>query len=758
MKSVTAKRQHPPVADRTSLRNRFARVREATRKLVEPLSDEDCALQSMPDASPVKWHLAHTTWFFETFVLSDIETHEPEDTRYAYLFNSYYNAVGAQYSRSDRGKISRPSLKEIASYRENTEHALLEKFDTLSREALRLVELGINHEQQHQELILTDIKHLFSFNPLWPKYRERWPLGGVNTRDAGWRRFERGAFEVGADGASFHFDNEAPRHAALVADFELATHPVTNAQFLEFIEDGGYQRAELWLDAGWRAVNSLGWKAPLYWRMADSHWRCFTLHGDAPIDPNAPVCHISFYEAEAFARWAQARLPSEFEWEIASRRVGRAGNFLESEIYHPTAPKSRSADRELAQMFGDVWEWTRSDYAPYPGYRPAAGAVGEYNGKFMSGQYVLKGGSCATPENHIRPSYRNFFPPESRWQFSGLRLARDAGSVERFSRPKTLAAPRFHNVARPAGISAREEISRGLLEDNARISPKFFYDLVGSQLFETITRLPEYYIPRAEAAIFDTNAEKMGDAIREALGEAFQIVDLGAGNCEKAERLIPFFKPSRYVAVDISAEFLKSAITRLVERFPEIPMAGVGMDFSEELALPADLGDLPTLIFYPGSSLGNFERAKAQMLLQSARAIHDRSAILLGVDLVKDVATLEAAYDDAAGVTAAFNRNVLTHVNKLIGADFDPAKWRHVAFFNSGQSRIEMHLEAIAAQAVAWEGGRRRFEKGERILTEYSHKWRGEALEGMLADAGFSLSNIWTDDEGRFAVALGAAR
>ena len=758
MKSVTAKRQTPPAAEREPLQNRFQSVRKMTRRLVAPLSAEDCAIQSMPDASPAKWHLAHTTWFFETFVLSLSTDYSPLDARYAYLFNSYYNTVGDQYPRPERGLISRPSLDEILAYRACVEEAILNNFDSFSDDALRLIELGINHEQQHQELLLTDIKHLLSRNPLSPKYRDRWPLGGVSTREAQWKGFEGGVFEIGANQTAFHFDNEGPQHAVAIADFELSTHLVTNAQYLEFIEDGGYRRCELWLDAGWRTIETTGWTAPLYWRKTDAGWRCFTLHGEAPIDPHAPVCHISFYEAEAFARWAGARLPTEAEWEIASRNSTRAGNFLESGVYHPTAPKTRSGDEELAQMFGDVWEWTRSDYAPYPGFMPIKGAVGEYNGKFMAGQYVLRGGSCATPQGHIRPTYRNFFPPEARWQFSGLRLARDGRTERHISPQSARLRPQFHTVGSAHGVSAFDEITHGLKQQPACISPKYFYDLIGSHLFETITRLPEYYIPQAEAEIFDKNAEDMGEAIRAALGDQYQIIDLGAGNCEKAEALIPFFRPARYVAVDISADFLKSSVARLSERFTEISMAGVGMDFSEDLTLPTDLQNLPTLVFYPGSSLGNFERGKAEKLLQSARKIHAHSAILLGVDLVKDVKTLEAAYDDAAGVTAAFNRNVLSHVNKVIGADFDPAKWRHVAFFNDPASRIEMHLEARAAQSVSWDGGGRRFEKGDRILTEYSHKWRGDALDSMLRNAGFERMAKWTDDDAYFTVALGVAR
>ena len=412
-----------------SLADRFLAVRAATRALAAPLSAEDCAIQSMPDASPVKWHLAHTTWFFETFVLGG---HDPQrapfNPAYKFLFNSYYNAVGDRHPRPQRGMLSRPALAEVLAYRERVseEVANLLTQGALSPELLALVELGMHHEQQHQELILTDLKHLLSCNPLRPAYQKNWPLFPIQPAPAAWLAFEAGLREIGHDGEGFAFDNESPRHAAWIHAFEIASRPVTHGDFLDFIGDGGYRRPELWLSAGWDAVNLRGWQAPGYWETIDGQWHTFTLHGMAPVEPNTPVCHLSFFEADAYARWAGARLPTEGEWEVASARAARQGNFLESGALHPLAPREAALEGTLAQAFGDVWEWTRSDYAPYPGFKPAAGAVGEYNGKFMANQYVLRGGSCATPESHIRATYRNFFPAEARWQFSGLRLARDA--------------------------------------------------------------------------------------------------------------------------------------------------------------------------------------------------------------------------------------------------------------------------------------------------------------------------------------------
>ena len=412
-----------------TLAKRYGAVRAATLALAAPLTPEDCALQSMPDASPVKWHLAHTTWFFETFVLSGRRpARAPFHPAFRMLFNSYYNTVGERHPRPQRGLLSRPPLEEILAYREHVdrEMAALADDPSLDAAAGQLIELGIQHEQQHQELLLTDVKHLLSLNPLRPAYQKHWPLTQVRSRSAGWIRVAGGRREVGHGGNDFRFDNEAPRHAVWLDDFEIASHPVNHGDFLAFIDEGGYRRPELWLSAGWDAVCAGGWQAPLYWERIGNEWHTFTLHGMAPVEPNTPICHVSFFEAEAFARWAGARLPTESEWETAASGMPTTGNFVESGALHPLAQRKDPAPGALAQAFGDVWEWTRSDYAPYPGFRPPEGAVGEYNGKFMANQYVLRGGSCATPASHIRATYRNFFPADARWQFSGLRLARDA--------------------------------------------------------------------------------------------------------------------------------------------------------------------------------------------------------------------------------------------------------------------------------------------------------------------------------------------
>ncbi|PYV13074.1 MAG: ergothioneine biosynthesis protein EgtB [Acidobacteria bacterium] len=405
---------------------RYPAVRLASEALVAPLSAEDCAIQSMPDCSPTRWHLAHTSWFFETFVLAKAEHRfRCFDPVFALLFNSYYNAVGEQFPRERRGVLSRPGLQEVLRYRRDVdlrmERLLASGADP---ELLAVVELGLNHEQQHQELILTDIKHVFSCNPLHPAYRaargsERHPAAPLS-----WASFTEGTCEIGHAGGAFAFDNESPRHRVFLESFLLATRLTTNAEYLQFMQDGGYACPEHWLSAGWQQARAAAWRAPLYWLERDGAWWNFTLSGLHPVEPAEPVCHVSYFEADAFARWAGARLPTEAEWEAAAAQVRIEGNFVESGALHPEAARGGRSAGAPSQMFGDVWEWTSSSYAPYPGYRPAAGALGEYNGKFMCNQYVLRGGSCATPQDHMRATYRNFFPPDARWQFSGIRLAR----------------------------------------------------------------------------------------------------------------------------------------------------------------------------------------------------------------------------------------------------------------------------------------------------------------------------------------------
>ncbi len=466
----------PPTGSDAALRLRFIENRGATAQLAEGLSDADATVQSMRDASPTKWHLAHTTWYFEAFVLGPHdERYRPFDPRFAYLFNSYYETLGARHPRPQRGVLTRPDLARVRQYRAHVDEAIasllarLHELPQRKAQAIReLVELGVQHEQQHQELLLTDLLHLFSLNPLAPVYREA-PAGLRGAALAGMRNaapdspaqprasaqparfvpFPGGRVSIGHDADDFAYDCECPAHEVLLQPFAIASRPVTNGEWLDFIADGGYRDPLLWLSDGWDRVREEHWEAPLYWRPGDDGWTTMSLHGELALDLHAPAAHVSYYEADAFARWAGKRLPTEFEWEAAARaslrddhgagvdddnarartdgeRIDQSpvtiGHFADDACFLPLPPRESFP---LQQLFGDVWEWTSSSFAPYPGFRAAPGAAGEYNGKFMCGQYVLRGGSCATARGHVRATYRNFFPPHARWQFSGVRLAED---------------------------------------------------------------------------------------------------------------------------------------------------------------------------------------------------------------------------------------------------------------------------------------------------------------------------------------------
>ncbi len=424
-----------PVAQESSqsraeqLLARYRDVRDFSKLLTRDLEPEDCVVQSMPDVSPTKWHLAHTTWFFETFVLKKFLTgYVSAVPEYAFLFNSYYNAAGTMHRRDLRGLISRPTVAESFRYRESIDGHMSELVSSADDELLDEIEplviLGLHHEQQHQELLLTDIKHVLAQNPLHPVFRKRVEEKSEPPAPISFIDFEETITTIGHDGQGFFYDNEGPQHRALVPAFSLASRLTTCGEYIEFIESGAYQRPEFWLSLGWMTVNEQRWEAPLYWEKRDGEWWHFSLSGFRRVDPNEPVTHVSYFEADAFANWSGARLPTEFEWERAAQNTTIEGNFVESERFHP-APADSGSRTKLKQLFGDAWEWTRSSYSPYPGYRAAPGALGEYNGKFMCNQYTLRGGSCATSRSHIRSTYRNFFQPEKRWQFTGIRLARD---------------------------------------------------------------------------------------------------------------------------------------------------------------------------------------------------------------------------------------------------------------------------------------------------------------------------------------------
>ena len=416
-----------PLLEREQAVHDFTAVRAMTEALCQPLQPEDCLLQSITETSPPKWHLAHVSWFFETFLLQEyLPGYQPFNPRFRYLFNSYYEQLDGYHPRNQRGLLSRPDLETVYRYRAWIDEHMLTLIDQATSAdwrqiALRLA-IGLNHEQQHQELILTDLKHNFWVNPLLPAYREDLPLSAGQAVPLRWHDYPAGLYDIGFGGDGYAFDNERPRHRVYTNAWRLASRLVTNGEYLAFIDAGGYRRPELWLSDGWTSVQRQGWTAPLYWLQQDGEWWQFTLGGLRPLNSDEPVCHVSYYEADAYARWAGKRLPSEHEWEAAAAQQPVQGNLRETGRLHPAVATGSG----LQQLYGDVWEWTSSPYIAYPGYRPPAGALGEYNGKFMCNQWVLRGGSCVTPDDHVRLSYRNFFYPHDRWQFMGLRLAEEA--------------------------------------------------------------------------------------------------------------------------------------------------------------------------------------------------------------------------------------------------------------------------------------------------------------------------------------------
>ena len=402
-------------------------VRLESIRICEPLVTEDYVIQTMPDVSPPKWHLAHTSWFFETFILrSHLPGYQPFNPYYDYLFNSYYVTHGKPYPRSQRGLLARPTVAEVMDYRSYIDEAMYKLIDSsalIDESVTGLIVLGLNHEQQHQELMLTDIKHIFAHNPLKPVYKPEIEHSPSLIADMEWITQPGGIYDIGYQGSGFAYDNETPVHKVYVQDFKLASRLITNREYIEFIEDGGYERAELWYSEAWALIHEQHLQAPMYWEQRDTQWWQFTLNGMQPVVMDEPVCHVSQYEADAFARWSGRRLPTEFEWELVANDCDINGNMYEQGLLRPG---SSPGNESISQLFGDVWEWTSSAYTAYPGYKPASGSIGEYNGKFMSGQMVLRGGSFATSQSHIRASYRNFFYPKDRWQFSGIRLAEDA--------------------------------------------------------------------------------------------------------------------------------------------------------------------------------------------------------------------------------------------------------------------------------------------------------------------------------------------
>ncbi len=607
-----------------------------------------------------------------------------------------------------------------------------------------LLDLGLAHEEQHQELILMDILHLFAQSPLQPAYAPpRAAQPGPAPEPPHFVGFDGGLVEIGHAGSGFAFDNECPRHKVWLEPFELADRLVTNAEWLAFMADGGYRRPEFWLSEGWARAQAETWDAPLYWqpdekagpeRDEGGGWSAMTLHGLRPLDPAAPVSHVSFYEAEAYAAWAGARLPTEAEWEHAAQDLSVAGNFAGSGRLAAAAPPPATG---LRQMFGDLWEWTRSAYAPYPGFKPAGGAggaVGEYNGKFMAGQFVLRGGATVTPAGHTRASYRNFFYPHQRWMFSGVRLARDA-------------AP--DATAHVTG-DFEADVLAGLGRPQKAVPPKYFYDAEGSRLFEAITALDEYYPTRTEIALLRRIAPEIGKLI----SPDAALVEFGSGASVKTRILLDAAPQiGVYAPIDISQTALDEAAAAIGRDYPKLTVAPLLEDFTRAIVLPDAAQGRPVTGFFPGSTIGNFTPGEAQEFLAGARSLLGAGArFLVGIDVVKAEDTLVAAYDDALGVTAAFNKNLLVRINRELGADFDLDAFAHRAIWNARESRIEMHLESLCDQKVSVAGRNFTFAKGETIHTENSAKFTVERFAGLAEKAGWTLEASWLSEEPAFAV------
>ncbi len=719
--------------------SRYLAVRARTLDLTMALSAEDQTVQSMSDASPTKWHQAHATWFFETFILARFDPgHAPYDPLFGYLFNSYYETVGARRPRPTRGLVTRPSLSEVRAYRRHVDEAMCRLLSGPAGEdpeLAGLLDLGLAHEEQHQELILMDILHLFAQTPGYPAYQASDPRVTALPPPMGYVDVPGGVVEIGHDGAGFAFDNESPRHPTLIAPYRIADRLVTNGEWLAFIADGGYARPDLWLSDGWARVRDEGWASPLYWeRGEDGAWSVMGLGGLHPLDPGAPLAHVSYFEADAYARWAGARLPTEVEWEHAA-----AGLPIPNAAHDPIGPTPAEGERAGGprQMFSALWQWTASAYAPYPGFAPGAGAVGEYNGKFMVSQQVLRGGCHATPPGHVRATYRNFFYPHQRWAFTGVRLAKDA--------PRALAPA-------PLNDGFRADVVAGLSASPKSLPSKYFYDEHGSALFEAICELDEYYPTRTETALLTNAAHDIAGYI----SDGAALIEFGSGSSVKTRLLLEAApQVAAYIPMDISDDALAPAAAAIRARFPAIEVAPLVGDFTRPIELPPAARGRPRTGFFPGSTIGNFPPDAAVEFLNTARRLLGHGAqFIIGIDLVKAEDVLVRAYDDPRGVTAAFNLNLLTRINRELGGTIDLTAFAHRAVWNAAESRMEMHLVSLKDQTLDIPGHRFSMAAGETIHTENSYKFTLKGFASLARQAGWRVGAQWVSPDPAFAVVL----
>ncbi|MEX0876001.1 MAG: ergothioneine biosynthesis protein EgtB [Phycisphaerales bacterium] len=762
--------------------DRYQRIRSTTLRICDRLSAEDMVVQACTETSPTKWHLAHTTWFFETFILEAYE-HDftPYNDAFRVLFNSYYQQVGDRHPRHQRGMLTRPGLGEVLAYRDTTDERIAVLLDNADPQTLAriapLIELGLNHEQQHQELILMDIKRLLHLNPLQPAYtmgpppsRDRLSrTDGGGRNHSPWQRIDGGLVEIGDIGdRGFTYDNEGPRHRRYINPFELATRLVTNAEYARFIEAGGYREPNHWLEPGWAKVCEEGWRCPLYWRRdSDGEWTEFTLHGRRALNPDAPAVHLSFFEADAYAKWRGARLPTEAEWEAAAmprwEEASAEGNFLDNGLLTTRAAEGHHAACDIAQLGGDAWEWTRSAHEPYPGYAPPEGAIGEYNGKFMCGSFVLRGGSCVTPRDHVRLTYRNFFSPDSRWAFSGIRLARDTKPSRRVpSRNGSTATQASGRNLRPKISGAADE--QTLAQDVAEgfggsghikaIAPRHLYDAIGGELFEEICEVDAYYLPRVEREIMG----RLPGELSRRLGRSATVIEPGAGDGSKAERLLAGLdRPRMYVPIEVNADALARCGHRIAERFPLMCVQPIRAAFREGLDSLYGVPATNRLLFFPGSSIGNMQRGDRIRLLKSfGETMGEQGHALVGFDLVKDPAVMIRAYDDPEGASARFGLNLIARLNRELDAGLDPDAFVYGAVWDRGNSRIEMYLTCTAEQWMSVMGTEIVIGEGERIVTEYSHKFTPAMIHQEAAAAGLEIgeTETWCDENEAYAVCL----